>query len=150
MSKTNKNHNETSEAVKPFSSNDDKTHKKGTPGAASNIAGQYTSSKRAKKTSVWVTRDATTGRFVSTGVRTPIPASPGVRGASTPPTPQAVITTTLQPNTGRALLSELRESGFIGMWKDRKDIGDSSAFARRLREGVDVRADREDREESVS
>lgn len=34
------------------------------------------------------------------------------------------------PLTVRALL----ESGLIGMWKDRDDIGDSAEFARRLRE----------------
>ena len=29
---------------------------------------------------------------------------------------------------------ELRESGLIGMWKDRDDITDGASFARRLRE----------------
>ncbi|MBI5650131.1 MAG: hypothetical protein HZC40_06770 [Chloroflexi bacterium] len=34
------------------------------------------------------------------------------------------------PLTARALL----ESGLIGIWKDRDDIGDSAEFARKLRE----------------
>ena len=72
------------------------------------------------------------------------------RSADTPAAPQPAMADTDQHNTGRALLKELRQSGFIGMWKDRKDIDDSSSFARRLRDGIDVRADREDREESVS
>jgi hypothetical protein len=142
----NKNRNESSKTAQPSSCKDEK----GKSSAASSVTGQYSRSKAAKNTSIRVTRDATTGRFISTGARTHTHARPDVRSAGTPPTPQAVITTTLQPNTGRALLSELRESGFIGMWKDRKDIGDSSEFARRLREGIDDRADREDREESIS
>jgi hypothetical protein len=39
-----------------------------------------------------------------------------------------------KPKTGRELLAALEASGFIGMWEDRKDIGDSVEFARRLRE----------------
>lgn len=31
-------------------------------------------------------------------------------------------------------VGQLRESGLIGTWKDRDDIEDSSAYARRLRE----------------
>lgn len=39
------------------------------------------------------------------------------------------------PSEGRRLTARrLRRSGLIGLWKDRKDIGDSSTFARRLRE----------------
>jgi hypothetical protein len=52
-----------------------------------------------------------------------------------------------QPMTGREHLQQLKDSGFVGMWKDRQDIGDSTAFARRLRESVETRADRHDREE---
>ncbi len=48
--------------------------------------------------------------------------------------------------TGKAMLEELQASGFVGMWKDRQDIGDSSAFARRLREGLETRADRFDQD----
>ena len=40
-------------------------------------------------------------------------------------------------------VGELRESGLIGMWKDRDDIADGASFARRLR-------DRAQRRESVS
>jgi len=31
-------------------------------------------------------------------------------------------------------VGQVRESGLIGMWKDRDDITDSASFARRLRE----------------
>ncbi len=41
---------------------------------------------------------------------------------------------TVNPPTGTALLTALDELGLVGMWKDRTDIGDSSAFARELRE----------------
>jgi hypothetical protein len=34
----------------------------------------------------------------------------------------------------RGLLAEISDTGFVGMWKDREDIGDSAEFARRLRE----------------
>jgi len=36
----------------------------------------------------------------------------------------------------------LRQSGVIGMWKDRTDIEDSSAYARRLREQSQQRRER--------
>jgi hypothetical protein len=41
----------------------------------------------------------------------------------------------LKPLTARALL----ESGLVGMWKDRTDIGDSAGFARQLRERAQKR-----------
>lgn len=44
-----------------------------------------------------------------------------------------------KPNTGRELVAALRASGLIGMWKDRSDIGDSSEFARKLREQAQKR-----------
>jgi hypothetical protein len=44
-----------------------------------------------------------------------------------------------KPKTGRQLLEALRSSGLVGMWKDRTDIGDSSEFARRLREAAETR-----------
>lgn len=34
---------------------------------------------------------------------------------------------------------DLLNSGLVGMWKDRKDIGDSSEFARKLRARVEKR-----------
>jgi hypothetical protein len=40
------------------------------------------------------------------------------------------------------MLAELRATGFIGMWKDRKDIEDSAAFVQQLREQIQLRADR--------
>ncbi|MBI5035023.1 MAG: hypothetical protein HZB51_31245 [Chloroflexi bacterium] len=44
--------------------------------------------------------------------------------------PESEQITVRPPLTTRALL----ESGLIGMWKDRNDIGDSAEYARRLRE----------------
>ena len=38
---------------------------------------------------------------------------------------------------------DLLDSGLVGMWADRKDIADSSQFARRLRERAEAREDRE-------
>jgi Lar family restriction alleviation protein len=38
-----------------------------------------------------------------------------------------------EPTEGARLLAELRDSGFVGAWADREDIGDSSEFARQLR-----------------
>lgn len=38
-------------------------------------------------------------------------------------------------------VGELRESGLIGLWKDREDIEDSAAYARELREQVQRRGD---------
>jgi hypothetical protein len=56
----------------------------------------------------------------------------------TPPSPAGA---------GAELVAELTASGFIGAWEDRADIGDSVAFARRLRERAQTRADREDADE---
>ena len=36
---------------------------------------------------------------------------------------------------------QLRESGLIGLWKDRYDIRDSAAYARRLREQAQKRGE---------
>jgi hypothetical protein len=36
--------------------------------------------------------------------------------------------------TGAEMLKIMEEEGFIGMWKDRDDIGDSVEFARKRRE----------------
>jgi hypothetical protein len=36
--------------------------------------------------------------------------------------------------TEKTANSDLREESFIGMWKDREDLQDSSAFVRELRE----------------
>ena len=41
----------------------------------------------------------------------------------------------------RLTVRQLRESGLIGLWKDRDDIGDSVAYARRLREQAQQRGD---------
>ena len=41
----------------------------------------------------------------------------------------------------RLTVRQFRESGLIGMWKDRDDIRDSAAYARRLRERAQRRGD---------
>ncbi len=45
-------------------------------------------------------------------------------------------------NQGRIQMTakSLLESGLVGMWKDRKDIGDSAEFARKLRERAQTRS----------
>ena len=48
----------------------------------------------------------------------------------TPPQPRARLT-----------VGRLRRSGLIGLWQDRDDIGDSSVYARRLREQAQQRGD---------
>ena len=48
----------------------------------------------------------------------------------------------LEPTAGSMMLEELRATGFIGMWKDREDMEDSTAFVQHLREQIQVRADR--------
>ena len=44
-----------------------------------------------------------------------------------------------KPSSGKALLEALQRSGFVGMWENRTDIGDSAEFARRLRERAQER-----------
>ena len=41
----------------------------------------------------------------------------------------------------RLTVRPLRQSGLIGHWKDRKDIGDSTIYARQLREKAQQRGD---------
>lgn len=41
--------------------------------------------------------------------------------------------------TAAEMLKIMEEEGFIGMWKDRDDIGDSVEFARKLREQAERR-----------
>ena len=41
----------------------------------------------------------------------------------------------------RLTVGQLRKSGLIGLWQDRDDIGDSSVFARQLREQAEQRGD---------
>jgi hypothetical protein len=43
--------------------------------------------------------------------------------------------------TAAEMLKIMEEEGFIGMWKDRDDIGDSVEFARKLREQAQRRGD---------
>lgn len=40
-------------------------------------------------------------------------------------------------------VGRLRQSGLVGLWKDRDDIEDSSAYARQLREQAQQRGDRQ-------
>lgn len=49
-----------------------------------------------------------------------------------PPTPEP---------RARLTVGQLRKSGLIGLWEDRADIGDSSSFARQLREQAQTRED---------
>ena len=41
----------------------------------------------------------------------------------------------------RLTVGRLRQSGLIGLWQDRNDISDSSAYARQLREQAQQRGD---------
>jgi len=41
----------------------------------------------------------------------------------------------------RLTVCQLRQSGLIGLWKERGDIQDSAAYARRLREQAQKRGD---------
>ncbi len=53
-----------------------------------------------------------------------------------------VILLRREPETGlriRLTVGQLRRSGLIGLWKDRTDIEDSSAYARRLRKQAQQR-----------
>lgn len=47
---------------------------------------------------------------------------------------------TTQPRA-RLTVGQLRRSGLIGLWQDRDDIGDSSIYARRLREQAQERGE---------
>ena len=44
-----------------------------------------------------------------------------------------------KPKNGKELVEALIKSGFIGMWADRTDIGDSVEFARNLRKAAERR-----------
>ena len=41
----------------------------------------------------------------------------------------------------RLTVGRMRQSGLVGLWQDRGDIGDSSAYARQLREQAQQRGD---------
>ena len=45
-----------------------------------------------------------------------------------------LIESPAMPGCRRMTARQLLRSGLIGLWKDRKDIGDSTAYARQLRE----------------
>ncbi len=51
----------------------------------------------------------------------------------------------LQPSTGmpseRLTVGRLKQSGLVGLWEDRQDIDDSSAYARQLRAQAQQRGD---------
>jgi len=48
----------------------------------------------------------------------------------------------VQPkNGGRGTVGELRKLGFVGLWKHRTDITDSSEYARELRRRAEGRED---------
>lgn len=44
------------------------------------------------------------------------------------------------PHKRRMTARDLLQSGLVGIWKDRKDIGDSQSFARKLRERAQRRS----------
>ena len=48
---------------------------------------------------------------------------------------------TTQPPRARLTVGHLRRSGLLGLWQDRDDIGDSSAYARQLRKEAQERGD---------
>jgi hypothetical protein len=48
--------------------------------------------------------------------------------------------TTLPPRT-RLTVGRLRRSGLLGLWQDRDDLGDSSVYARQLREQAQQRGE---------
>ena len=48
------------------------------------------------------------------------------------------VQTTPRP---RLTVGQLRQSGLIGLWKDRDDVQDRAAFARRLRDQAQKRGD---------
>lgn len=45
------------------------------------------------------------------------------------------------PPRARLTVGRLRRSGLIGIWQDRKDIGDSADYARQLREQAQQRGE---------
>lgn len=57
------------------------------------------------------------------------------RARKNPPTRKPAA----KKRTGAMLLEDLRKSGFIGLWKDRTDLGDSLEFARELRRRAEQR-----------
>jgi len=52
-----------------------------------------------------------------------------------------VLQPTTSPPRAHLTVGHLRRSGLIGMWQDRTDIDDSSAYAGQLREQAQSRAD---------
>ncbi len=47
----------------------------------------------------------------------------------------------IPPSRPHLTVGRLRQSGLIGLWQDREDIDNSSAYARRLREQAQQRGD---------
>jgi hypothetical protein len=54
-----------------------------------------------------------------------------------------LVTPTRRGRRPRMTARDLLNSGLVGLWKDRDDIGDSVEFARELREAAQTRSDRE-------
>ena len=52
-----------------------------------------------------------------------------------------LLQSTRNTSCPRLTVRQLRQSGLIGLWKDRNDIRDSSAYARQLREQAQKRGD---------
>lgn len=72
------------------------------------------------------------GRMVITGL--PYTRGQWVEVIMLPQPPKAV-------RPARLTVGQLRESGLIGLWRDRNDIEDSSDYARRLREQAQQRGE---------
>lgn len=50
------------------------------------------------------------------------------------------VQVTVEPTASRTLTAaDLLQSGLVGLWADRTDLGDSQEFARRLREQAQTR-----------
>ena len=54
---------------------------------------------------------------------------------------QPTIPPTIPLPRARLTVGQLRRSGLIGLWQDRDDIADSSAYARQLREQAQERGE---------
>ena len=56
---------------------------------------------------------------------------------------EIIVLSQFPPTTpcSRLTVRQLRQSGLIGLWKEREDIQDSAAYARRLREQAQKRGD---------
>jgi hypothetical protein len=69
-------------------------------------------------------------------------AEPLHRTEAEPQTPAgdaAQVPAQEKPATGKALLDALQAEGILGLWRDRRDIADSSSYGRELRVAAETR-----------